>query len=121
MAEREAMSRTTVTRADLVAAVSRALGLRRRDCASLLEDTLEAIANRLVAGEGVTITNFGSFSIRRAGARLGRNPRTGEAVPIDARRMVRFRPARRLRHYVNHPEDVPRRPRRQLELFEPRG
>ncbi len=112
------MSTTTVTRADLVEAVSRALGLRRRDCASLLEDTLEVIADRLVAGEGVTITNFGTFSIRRAGARLGRNPRTREAVPIAARRVVRFRPARILRHYANHPEDVPHRPRRQLDLFE---
>ncbi len=65
------MSATTVTRADLVEAVSQALGLRRRDCARLLEDTLEVIANRLAAGEGVTIMNFGAFSIRRAGARLG--------------------------------------------------
>lgn len=114
------MSTTTVTRADLVAAESQALGLRRRDCANLLEDTLEVIANRLAAGEGVAIMNFGAFSTRRAGARLGRNPRTGEPVPIAARRIVRFRPARRLRHYSNHPEDVPRRPKRQLELFEPR-
>ncbi len=91
------MSTTTVTRADLVEAVSRALDLRRRDCASLLGDTLEVIANRLAAGEGVTIMNFGAFSVRRTDARLGRNPRTGEAVPIAARRVVRFRPARRLR------------------------
>ena len=115
------MSTATVTRADLVEAVSRALGLRRRDCASLLEDTLEVIANRPAAGEGVTIMNFGAFSVRRTGPRLGRNPRTGEMVPIAARRIVRFRAARRLRHYANHPEDVPRRPKRQLELFERPG
>lgn len=107
----------TVTRADLAKALSRDTDLKKSVCAGLLEDTLELIAERLVEGETVGIMNFGTLMVRHKGARQGRNPKTGEAAEIAPRRVVVFRPARVLRHYANHPEDLPRRPRRQLELF----
>ena len=111
------LHRKTVTRADLVEALSREVDLKASVCAGLLEDVLALVAERLTVGEPVGIVNFGSFTVRRKGARMGRNPKTGEAVPIAPRRVVVFRPARKFRHYTNHPEDLPRRARRQLELF----
>jgi integration host factor subunit alpha len=111
------LHRKTVTRADLVEALSREVELRASVCADLLEDVLDLIAERLAAGEPVGIVNFGSFSVRHKGARMGRNPKTGEPAPIAPRRVVVFHAARKFRHYANHPEDLPRRARRQLELF----
>lgn len=113
----DTLSSTTVTRAELIETLCQEVGLRRNVCASLLEDALELIANRLTAGETVRIINFGTFSVRQKGERMGRNPKTGEEAPIASRRVIVFRPAQKLRHYANHPEDLPRRPRRQLELF----
>jgi integration host factor subunit alpha len=82
------LHRKTVTRADLVEALSREVELRASVCADLLEDVLDLIAERLAAGEPVGIVNFGSFSVRHKGARMGRNPKTGEPAPIAPRRVV---------------------------------
>ena len=68
----------TVTRADLTDAVRRETGLPRCNAAELVEMAIEAIAERLSAGETVTIFGFGSFRVRNKRAREGRNPRTGE-------------------------------------------
>ena len=87
----------TVTRADLVAAVHREIGLPRREAAKLVETVIEAIAERLVAGEAVKISGFGSFDVRDKRPRMGRNPGTGEVVPISARRVVAFRPSKNLK------------------------
>ena len=114
---RNALSKTAVTRADLIEAMCLDVGLGRKACSSLLEELLELIADRLSADDTVKITNFGTFTVRRKSERMGRNPKSGEEVPIASRRVVSFRPARKLRHYANHPEDLPHRPRRQLELF----
>ena len=111
------LHRKTVTRADLVEALSQEVDLKSSVCADLLEDVLDLIAERLTAGDPVGIVNFGSFTVRHKGARMGRNPKTGAPAPIAPRRVVVFRPARKFRHYANHPEDLPRRARRQLELF----
>ena len=83
----------TVTRADLTSAVHRETGLPRRDAAALVDMAIEAIAERLSAGEAVTISGFGSFRVRHKRAREGRNPKTGEPAPIPARRVVTFRPS----------------------------
>ena len=98
------MANNTVTRNTLVEALNQEVGLSRNECAELLEDFLRAITDRLAEGTTVMITNFGSFSVCHKGPRMGRNPKTGEEAPILARRVVMFRPAKKLKHRVNHSE-----------------
>ena len=83
----------TITRADLLDAIHREIGLPRREAAVLVDMVIEAIAEQLEAGERVAISGFGSFGLRDKAPRMGRNPRTGEAAPISARRVVVFRPS----------------------------
>ena len=90
----------TVTRADLTDAVHHETGLPRLDAAELVDMTIEAIAERLSAGETVTISGFGSFRVRDKQAREGRNPKTVEPAPIPAHRVVSFRSSARLRKRI---------------------
>ena len=83
----------TVTRAVLAEAVHTEEGLTLREARALVDAVIEAIAERLEAGETVKISGFGSFSLRDKGLRMGRNPRTGEPAGITARRVVVFRPS----------------------------
>ena len=78
----------TVTRADLSEAVLREIGLSRRESAGFVDSIIDAIADRLEAGEAVKISGFGTFTLRDKGERLGRNPKTREPAPISARRVV---------------------------------
>ena len=98
------MTKATVTRTTLVEALNQEVGLSRNECAELLEDFLRAITDRLAEGATIKISNFGSFSVRHKRARMGRNPKIGEEVPISARRMVMFKPSQRLKHRVNNSE-----------------
>ena len=91
----------TLTRSDLTDAVYEALGLSRRESAEYVDDVIEAIVEELSAGEAVKISRFGSFEPRDKGPRTGRNPKTGEAAPITARRIVMFRPSRILKDRVH--------------------
>ena len=95
------MANNTVTRTTLVEAICREVGLSKNGCTDLLEDILRIVTNRLAEGTDVKIANFGSFTVRHKGARMGRNPKTGEEVPISARRVVVFKPAQKLKHQVN--------------------
>jgi integration host factor subunit alpha len=96
----EADTGSAVTRADLAEAVHRALGLSRAECARLVEATLEEIIAALERGEVVKLTGFGTFHARAKGERMGRNPKTGELVPILPRRSLSFRPAQDVRARV---------------------
>ena len=87
------MSNTTLTRMDLSEAVFREVGLSRNESADLVESVLGYMADALVEGENVKISSFGTFSIRDKNARVGRNPKTGEEVPIAPRRVLTFRPS----------------------------
>ena len=98
------MTNATVTRTTLVEALNQEVGLSRNGCAELLEDVLRTITDRLAEGTTVKIANFGSFSVRHKKTRMGRNPKTGEKIPISARRVVVFKPAQKLKHRVNHSE-----------------
>ncbi len=95
------MANAAITRTTLVEALNQEVGLSRNECAELLEDVLRAISDRLAEGTTVKITNFGSFSVRHKGARMGRNPKTGEEASIPARRVVMFKPSQKLKHRVN--------------------
>ena len=76
------MTQRTVTRADLAEAVYEAVGLSRTESAELVERVLDLIGDALVAGQNVKLSSFGSFQVRSKNERIGRNPKTGEEVPI---------------------------------------
>jgi integration host factor subunit alpha len=78
---------------DLSEAVVREVGLSRNESAQLVESVLAHVSDALVAGESVKISSFGTFSVRDKAARVGRNPKTGEEVPISPRRVLSFRPS----------------------------
>lgn len=85
------MSNKTLTRMDLAEAVHDEVGLSRNESADLVEAVLQHISDALVSGESVKISSFGTFSIREKAERIGRNPKTGEEVPIHPRRVLSFR------------------------------
>ncbi len=111
------MSSKTITRADLVEILREEVGLTRKECAALLNGVLDEIAHCLTEDDAVKISAFGSFIVRQKSERMGRNPKTGEPYPITPRKVIVFRPSQKLKHWINHPEDKPRRPKRQLELL----
>ena len=94
------MSAKTLTRMDLSEAVFREVGLSRNESADLVETVLELMSSALVRGEQVKISSFGTFSIRDKNARVGRNPKTGEEVPITPRRVLTFRPSHLMKERV---------------------
>lgn len=95
------MANATVTRADLAEAVYQEVGLSRNESADLVESVLASISDSLVGGQNVKISSFGSFLLRDKGGRVGRNPKTGEEVPIDPRRVLVFRPSQVLKERIN--------------------
>ena len=88
------------TRADLRDAIHAELGLPLREAAELVDEVIEAIAERLSAGEAVKISSFGSFTVRGKGLRMGRNPKTGEPARIEPRRVVAFRASAKLKRRI---------------------
>ena len=95
------MSGKTVTRAQLTEAVYREVGLSRNESADLVESVLNEITDALSEGETVKISSFGSFFVRKKGQRIGRNPKTGEEVPILPRSVLMFRPSHVLKNKIN--------------------
>jgi integration host factor subunit alpha len=91
----------TVTRAHLAEMIYAEVGLSRNESADLLETVLERISATLQSGESVKISGFGTFSVRQKGRRIGRNPKTGEEVPILPRRVLVFRPSHVLKARIN--------------------
>ena len=94
------MTGKTVTRAQLSEAIYQEVGLSRNESADLLEMVLNEISDALVKDETVKISSFGSFSVRQKGERVGRNPKTGEEVPILPRRVLVFRPSQLLKAQI---------------------
>ncbi len=95
------MSGSTVTRAQLAEAVYQQVGLSRNESAELVESILQEVSDVLADGETVKISSFGSFQVRQKGGRVGRNPKTGEEVPIDPRRVLVFRASHVLKDSIN--------------------
>lgn len=95
------MTDKTVTRAHLSEAVYQEVGLSRNESAELVENVLDEIAHRLIQGETVKLSSFGTFTVRQKGGRIGRNPKTGQEVPIEPRRVLVFRPSHVLKDFIN--------------------
>jgi integration host factor subunit alpha len=95
------MGSKTLTRADLADAVVRKIGLPRNESQELVELVLGEISGTLSRGENVKLSSFGSFGVRDKGRRIGRNPKTGEEVPITPRRVLIFRPSNIMKDRIN--------------------
>jgi integration host factor subunit alpha len=95
------MSGTTLTRADLAEAVFQKVGLPRNESAEIVELVLREIVSSLERGQTVKLSSFGSFGIRDKGQRIGRNPKTGQEVPITPRRVLVFRASNIMKQRIN--------------------
>jgi integration host factor subunit alpha len=95
------MDKGTLTRAQLSEAVYQQIGLSRSESAHLVEQVLEVVSQAVENGHNVKISSFGTFVVRSKGGRVGRNPKTGQEVPIEPRRVLTFRPSQILRDEVN--------------------
>ena len=94
------MSDKTLTRADLAEMVYQKVGLSRAESASLVEAVLEEISQAAIRGETIKLSSFGTFQVRSKNERIGRNPKTGEEVPITPRRVMVFRPSNIMKEKV---------------------
>lgn len=90
----------TLTKAHMADLLFEHIGLNKREAKDMVEAFFEIVHTELVAGRDVKISGFGHFGVQRKGARPGRNPRTGEAVQIEARQVVTFRASQRLKDIV---------------------
>lgn len=95
------MAGKTLTRADLSEAVHRQIGLSRSESADLVKSMLDMMSEHLVQGETVKLSSFGTFMVRSKNGRVGRNPKTGEEVPITPRRVLVFRPSQVMKNVIN--------------------
>ena len=95
------MGSKTITRADLADAVHQQVGLPRQESGQLVEAVLDMVSDTLVSGDSVKLSSFGSFVLRDKNGRVGRNPKTGEEVPIDPRRVLVFKPSQVLKERVD--------------------
>jgi len=95
------MSGKTLTRADLAEAVFQKVGLPRNESAEIVELVLRGIVGSLERGDPVKLSSFGSFGIRDKGERIGRNPKTGQEVPITPRRVLVFRASNIMKQRIN--------------------
>ncbi|MCE2517389.1 MAG: integration host factor subunit alpha [Alphaproteobacteria bacterium] len=94
------MSRSVI-RADIAEAIYQKIGLSRNESAEIVATILEEMSKSLENGDKVKISSFGSFSVNSKNERIGRNPKTGQEVPITPRRVMTFRPSHILRDRVN--------------------
>ncbi len=94
------MGGKTVTRADLAEAVYRKVGLSRTESAALVEMILDEVCDAIVNGETVKLSSFATFQVRDKNERIGRNPKTGEEVPILPRRVMTFKASNVLKQRI---------------------
>jgi len=96
----------TLTKEELVNAIAEANGYPRNRSVELVEILLELIKSKLAAGEDVLISGFGKFCVKEKHQRRGRNPASGEAMMLDARRVVTFKCSGQLREKINQQGDI---------------
>ena len=93
-----------LTKADIADALFEKLGLNKREAKEFVDLFFEEIRSSLETGDQVKISGFGNFDLRDKKQRPGRNPKSGEEIPISARRVVTFRPGQKLRLRVDGDE-----------------
>ncbi len=90
-----------MTKADIIEALHQKIGYSKKEAADLVEMIFDTIKDTLARGEKIKISGFGNFVVRDKKERIGRNPQTGEAIKISARRVLTFKPSQVLREDVN--------------------
>ena len=90
----------SLTKAEMADRLFDEVGLNKREAKEFVDAFFEVIRTALESGENVKLSGFGNFQLREKNQRPGRNPKTGEEIPISARRVVTFRPGQKLRARV---------------------
>ncbi|HLW05713.1 MAG TPA: integration host factor subunit alpha [Azoarcus sp.] len=96
----------TLTKAELAELLFEQVGLNKREAKDMVEGFFEEIRSALERGEPVKLSGFGNFQLRDKPQRPGRNPKTGEEIPISARRVVTFHASQKLKSAVENLNDV---------------
>ena len=96
----ESLETPALTKAQLAELLFEQIGLNKRESKDMVDAFFDLVSASLVNGQDVKITGFGNFQIRTKAPRPGRNPRTGEAIPIDARRVVTFHASQKLKEQI---------------------
>lgn len=96
----DSLDSPALTKAQLADLLFDEIGLNKRESKEMVDAFFELISQSLVAGEDVKLSGFGNFQIRTKAPRPGRNPRTGEAIPIEARRVVTFHASSKLKEQI---------------------
>ena len=96
----ESMESPALTKAQLAELLFEQIGLNKRESKDMIEAFFDLIGNSLIDGQDVRISGFGNFLIRTKAPRPGRNPRTGEAIPIEARRVATFHASHKLKEKI---------------------
>jgi integration host factor subunit alpha len=99
--------RKAVTRVRLYDVVYQKVELSRSESSALVELVLKEIADSVARGEAVKLSSFGTFTVRKKGQRMGRNPKTGVDVPISSRRVVVFKASAVIKQRINREAVVP--------------
>jgi integration host factor subunit alpha len=94
-------SEFTLTKAELAETLYEKVGLNKREAKDMVESFFEEIRDALVSGRSVKLSGFGNFQLRDKPQRPGRNPKTGEAIPISARRVVTFHASHKLKSQID--------------------
>ncbi|MBN2307580.1 MAG: integration host factor subunit beta [Candidatus Hydrogenedentes bacterium] len=89
-----------MTKRELVIRVANQLGMTQSDVAKIIEGTFETISQTLAEGKRWELRDFGVFEVKTRASRIGRNPRTGDQVPVPERRVVTFRPGKKMKELV---------------------
>ena len=91
-----------MTKADIVDEIAERTGLTKKDVADTVDAFLDAVSKSLASGQHIEIRGFGTFKVKDRKPRLARNPRTGESVPVPARRVPLFKVSKELKEIVSH-------------------
>jgi integration host factor subunit alpha len=91
----------SLTKVDIIDSIYEKIGIPKQECVRIVESVFEIIKDDLENGNDVMISGFGKWTVKAKKERRGRNPQTGEALTIDARRVVTFKPSNVLRDKVN--------------------
>lgn len=106
----ESLETPALTKAQLAELLFEQIGLNKRESKDMVDAFFDLISDSLVEGNDVKISGFGNFQIRTKAARPGRNPRTGEAIAIQARRVVTFHASQKLKSQLQADDESPSEP-----------
>ena len=98
------VAKPTMTRADLIEEVSRVVQIPRREAEVVVETLLQSMVEALRAGDKVEVRGFGRFATRQRPGRMGRNPKSGQAVEVPAKTIPFFKPSKEVRELINSSE-----------------